>query len=47
MVGWDPTDSKVSPDRLDALVHAIRYLMEGENRTVRFFSPTAVTVRGL
>lgn len=47
MVSWDPTDSKVSPDRLDALVHAVRHLMEGEQRTVRFFDPRAVTVRGL
>jgi phage terminase large subunit-like protein len=47
MVGWDPISAKVSPDRLDALVHAVRHLMEGERRTVRFFSPNSVTVRGL
>ena len=47
MVTWDPISAKVSPDRLDALVHAIRHLMEGEKRTVRFFSPRSVTVRNV
>jgi phage terminase large subunit-like protein len=47
MVAWDPTSSKESPDRLDALVHACRHLMAGERRSVRFFSPQRIQVAGL
>lgn len=46
-VGWDPTSSKESPDRLDALVHACRHLMAGEKKNVRFFSPHRIQVAGL
>ena len=35
LVGWDPLTSRTSPDRLDALVHACRWLMEGERKRVR------------
>lgn len=35
-VGWGTRDS---PDRLDALVHACRYLMDGEKKEVRITSP--------
>lgn len=47
MVSWDPLSSKASPDRLDALVHAVRFLIEGEANTFRIFSPTSRPVRGL
>lgn len=47
MVGWDPTSSKESPDRLDALVHGCRHLMAGEKKNVRFFSPTSFRIAGL
>lgn len=40
MLSFDPLSSKVSPDRLDALVHACRHLMEGERRRTRIASPT-------
>lgn len=39
MLSFDPITSKVSPDRLDALVHACRHLMEGEKRRSRVISP--------
>lgn len=39
MLMFDPVTSKVSPDRLDALVHACRHLIEGERRRSRIFSP--------
>lgn len=39
MVGFDPVNSKDSPDRLDALVHACRHLMGGEGQKVRIISP--------
>lgn len=39
MLTFDPLKSKVSPDRLDALVHAIRHLMEGERKRSRLLSP--------
>lgn len=38
MIGWDPLTSKQSPDRMDALVHACRWLMEGERKRVRIAS---------
>jgi phage terminase large subunit-like protein len=47
MVSWDPVSSKVSPDRLDALVHACRHLMDGERKTVRVFNPARILVPGL
>lgn len=39
MLTFDPLSSKESPDRLDALVHAIRHLIEGERRKSRIISP--------
>jgi len=38
-VGWG---SRESPDRLDALVHACRFLMDGEKKEVRIASPRDV-----
>lgn len=44
MISWDPLDANKhnSPDRLDALVHACRYLMGTERRTVRIHRPAAL-----
>lgn len=42
MLSFDPLTSKVSPDRLDALVHACRHLMEGERRRTRIASPARI-----
>lgn len=42
MLSFDPLSSKASPDRLDALVHACRHLMEGERRKTRITNPTRV-----
>lgn len=41
MISWDPLDANKhnSPDRLDALVHACRYLMGTERRTARIHRP--------
>lgn len=39
MLTFDPLSSKASPDRLDALVHAIRHLKDGERRRTRLLSP--------
>lgn len=39
MLGFDPITSKVSPDRLDALVHACRHLIDGEKRRSKILSP--------
>jgi phage terminase large subunit-like protein len=39
MLTFDPLSSKASPDRLDALVHAIRHLIEGEGHSSRILSP--------
>lgn len=46
-IGWNPISSKDSPDRLDALVHACRHLMNEEGHTVRIFSPRNIPLRGL
>lgn len=46
MVGWDPISSKVSPDRLDAMVHACRHLMEGEKHKIRVFDPRKRKITG-
>lgn len=40
MLSFDPLSSKASPDRLDALVHACRHLIEGERRKSRITNPT-------
>lgn len=44
MLTFDPLSSKASPDRLDALVHAIRHLMEGERKRSRILSPLGRSV---
>lgn len=44
MVQWDPVNSRESPDRLDALVHAVRHLMEGEKKRVRVITPAQVMI---
>lgn len=40
MLSFDPVSSKTSPDRLDALVHACRHLIDGETKKSRILSPT-------
>ncbi len=40
MLSFDPLNTKASPDRLDALVHACRHLMEGEKKRSFVLSPT-------
>lgn len=47
MLGFDPLDAKNSPDRLDAMVHAVRHLMAGEKRKSRVFSPVGKTIGAL
>lgn len=47
MLGFDPITSKQSPDRLDALVHACRHLIEGERRKVRILSPLSRRIDSL
>jgi phage terminase large subunit-like protein len=47
MLTFDPLSSKASPDRLDALVHAIRHLMEGERKRSRILSPLGRSVPAL
>lgn len=39
MLSFDPVSSKTSPDRLDALVHACRHLIDGEAKKSRVLSP--------
>jgi phage terminase large subunit-like protein len=47
MLTFDPLSSKASPDRLDALVHAARHLIEGERRRTRILSPLGRSVPSL
>lgn len=48
MMAFDPLSTKNnSPDRLDALVHAARHLMSGENRRTRIISPLHHPAPGL
>ena len=47
MLTFDPLSSKDSPDRLDALVHAVRHLIEGERRRSRILSPLKHSVPSL
>lgn len=47
MLQFDPITSKVSPDRLDALVHACRHLISGERRKARILSPLSHKVQSL
>lgn len=42
LIEWDPLIAKDSPDRLDALVHAVRHLMQGEKRETRIHTPTSM-----
>jgi len=44
MLTFDPLSSKASPDRLDALVHAVRHLMDGERKRSRILSPLGLPV---
>jgi phage terminase large subunit-like protein len=47
MLGFDPVTSKVSPDRLDALVHACRHLIDGEKRRSKILSPANYPIPSL
>lgn len=48
MLSFDPLSTKHnSPDRLDALVHAARHLIEGESRRARIISPLTHAAPGL
>lgn len=47
MLTFDPLSSKASPDRLDAMVHAVRHLMEGERKRSRILSPLKHLAPGL
>lgn len=47
MLTFDPLSSKASPDRLDALVHAIRHLKEGEGKRSRLLTPLKHSAPGL
>jgi phage terminase large subunit-like protein len=40
MVMYDPTSTRESPDRMDALVHASIHLMAGEKRSMRISDPS-------
>jgi phage terminase large subunit-like protein len=40
MILFDPESTRESPDRMDALVHACRYLMLGEKRKMRVSDPS-------
>ena len=44
LVEWDPLLTKDSPDRLDALVHAVRHLIAGEKKEVRIHTPTSMWI---
>lgn len=44
-ITYDPLSSKDSPDRMDALVHACRWLMEGEKKEVKVASPAKRKMR--
>ncbi len=44
MIEWDPLVAKDSPDRLDALVHAVRHLIHGERQEVRIHTPTSMWI---
>jgi len=47
LVAWDPLAGYDSPDRLDAFVHACRFLMEGESKKARIVSPAQLTIDAL
>lgn len=42
MLDFDPSDSKASPNRMDALVHAARHLMSGERKRMRIAKPNII-----
>lgn len=44
MVLFDPESTRDSPDRMDALVHACRYLMAGEKRRMGISDPSKYTL---
>lgn len=44
MIEWDPEIAKDSPDRVDALVHAVRHLIKGERNQGRILTPTQMYV---
>jgi phage terminase large subunit-like protein len=46
MIQWDPVNSKESPDRLDAMVHAVRHLIDGEAQTARILSAARIHIPG-
>jgi phage terminase large subunit-like protein len=45
MIVFDPESTRESPDRMDALVHACRYLMTGEKRRMRVSDPSKYDFR--
>jgi phage terminase large subunit-like protein len=45
MVMYDPTSTRESPDRMDALVHASIHLMAGEKRSMRISDPSKYDFR--
>lgn len=47
MLSFDPISSKTSPDRLDALVHACRHLIDGEAKQARILSPANFPIPAL
>lgn len=47
MLEFDPVSSKSSPDRLDALVHACRHLMDGERKQSKILSPVNYPIPSL
>ena len=45
MILFDPESTRESPDRMDALVHACRYLMAGEKRRMNVSDPSKYDFR--
>lgn len=45
MVEYDPMITKESPDRMDGLVHACRYLMRIERRQMKIVTPLSIVER--
>lgn len=45
MIIFDPESTRESPDRMDALVHACRYLMAGEKRRMKVTDPSKYDFR--
>jgi len=40
MISFDPDNTRASPDRVDAMVHACRHLMKGEKRRMALTDPS-------